>query len=120
MQLFTFAADAGYTIWAHGSQGATLAPVLRATKPLRVDTIRLEPNGVLGFHEAAANQLLLVIQGGGTVSGDDLPPQQVRAGAAVFWQQGEWHETRAAAEGLTALIIEGADVDPAPHMPPLA
>jgi hypothetical protein len=45
------------------------------------------------------------------VSGADGVLAPVAAGQAVFWEQGEEHETRSA-EGLTALILEGEGLLP--------
>ena len=44
------------------------------------------------------------------VSGADGVDEPIVAGEAVFWQAGEEHETTSK-DGLTALIIEGGDLD---------
>lgn len=50
-------------------------------------------------------QILAVIEGSGTVSGADGDVEPIAAGEAVFWEQGEEHETNSA-EGMTALVLE--------------
>lgn len=40
----------------------------------------------------------------------------VAIGDAVFWEQGEWHETKTDV-GLTAIVIESDALDPAQFMP---
>ncbi len=44
------------------------------------------------------------------MSGSDGVDQAIEAGEAVFWREGEEHETKSEV-GLTALIIEGESVD---------
>jgi hypothetical protein len=44
------------------------------------------------------------------VSGADDVEEPIVAGEAVFWQEGEEHET-VSTYGLTALIIEGESLD---------
>ena len=97
-------------ITAHGSVGATVAPVAREAH-VSVVQIELEPDGVLGMHPATVPQLFVVIGGEGTVCGDDGEPQLVAAGDAVWWDAGEQHVTRSGA-GLIALVIEAPDLDP--------
>ncbi|MFD2211109.1 hypothetical protein ACFSMW_15490 [Virgibacillus halophilus] len=41
--------------------------------------------------------------------------QQVGSGTAVFWVQGEGHETYSE-YGMTAIVIEGKELDPASYM----
>jgi hypothetical protein len=35
----------------------------------------------------------------------------------VFWERGEMHETRAGADGLVAVVLEGRGYDPGRSMP---
>jgi hypothetical protein len=44
------------------------------------------------------------------VTGAAPEPVAVAAGCAVFWGQGEMHETRAGAMGLLAIVVEGEDL----------
>jgi quercetin dioxygenase-like cupin family protein len=55
-------------------------------------------------------QILAVLDGSGTVSGEEGTAEQIAAGEAVFLREGEEHEMTSAA-GLTALIIEGEHLD---------
>ncbi|MCI0712161.1 MAG: cupin [Chloroflexi bacterium] len=74
---------------------------------LHVVVIRLEAGGVLGYHQAATNQLFVVIEGQGWVCGENRDDRQpIRHGQAAFWAGGEWHET-ITEHGLTALVLEG-------------
>ena len=56
-------------------------------------------------------QILAVLEGSGEVSGADGVAEPIGPGEAVFWRQGEEHETMSAA-GLTALILEGDGLEP--------
>jgi mannose-6-phosphate isomerase-like protein (cupin superfamily) len=85
-----------------GSRGFT------HTRLARGETFQLSLaslDGVIGGHEAASRQLLMVVTGRVSCSaGDafvDLGP-----GQAVEWLEGEWHETRSL-EPSTVVIVEG-------------
>jgi quercetin dioxygenase-like cupin family protein len=71
---------------------------------------RFEPGGRLRRHPATLPQIFAVLEGSGAVSGADGVDEPIEAGEAVFWHEGEEHETKSAA-GFTALIIEGERVD---------
>ena len=65
----------------------------------------VELDGVIGGHEAASQQLLVVVQGRVSVrTRDDMAELGVRE--AVQWQEGEWHETRSL-ERSVIVIVEG-------------
>jgi mannose-6-phosphate isomerase-like protein (cupin superfamily) len=65
-----------------------------------------ELDGVIGGHEAASPQLLVVLSGRVVASTRE---ESVELGAreAVEWREGEWHETRSL-EPSTLLLVEGA------------
>ena len=65
----------------------------------------VELDGVIGGHEAASSQLLVVVRGRVQVGTRD-ESGELRVGEAVRWQEGEWHETRSL-EPSTMLIVEG-------------
>jgi quercetin dioxygenase-like cupin family protein len=98
---------ASHAIDRFGSEGATVQHVARPIHRAQLVTITLEPNGVLGRHPAAVDQLFVVMSGYGSVSGGDGARVAIRAGMAAFWSAGEEHETRADDEGLTAVVLEG-------------
>jgi mannose-6-phosphate isomerase-like protein (cupin superfamily) len=64
-----------------------------------------ELDGVIGGHDAASRQLLLVVAGRVACSshGETI---ELGVGEAVEWQEGEWHETRSL-EQSRVLIVEG-------------
>jgi quercetin dioxygenase-like cupin family protein len=110
MQIYRFDPAAGWPIDRFGSRGVTFSPILRDAEQVRVGAMHLEPNGVIGRHEATVEQLFLVVGGEGLVTGAASEPAAVGAGCAVFWGQGEMHETRAGAMGLLAIVVEGDDL----------
>jgi mannose-6-phosphate isomerase-like protein (cupin superfamily) len=63
-------------------------------------------DGVIGGHEAASQQLLVVLAGRVECSTRD-ERVEVGVGDAVLWQEGEWHETRSL-EPSQLLLLEGA------------
>ncbi len=84
--------------------------------PTRANCAHLLPNGLIGRHKTMMNQLLVVVAGEGWVSGGDGQRRQISNGEAAFWVVGEAHET-GTENGLTALVLEGAGVDPSNFMP---
>jgi len=91
----------------------TVAPL---TSPLEEGALvqaaifRVAAGGGLLRHPATYPQVFAVLDGYGVVSGADGVEEQVGAGEAVFWNEGEEHEMRSP-HGLTALIIEGQHLD---------
>jgi mannose-6-phosphate isomerase-like protein (cupin superfamily) len=85
-----------------GSQGFTHSRVARGE--VQVSVARLD--GVIGGHEAASQQRLVVLAGRVTCSTKD-ETVVVAVGEAVEWQEGEWHETRSH-EPSVLLLVEGA------------
>ncbi|MFP3721395.1 hypothetical protein SFC57_04620 [Niallia circulans] len=50
-----------------------------------------------------------VVEGEGWVRDTDIRKLFIKKGEAVFWEQGEWHETESDT-GLTAVIIQAANL----------
>lgn len=111
MQIYDFTSATGRKVEAFGSFGAKIAPVLRADGELQVVCFYLESNGTIGEHEAASEQLLMVVDGSGFVIGAESKVVPVSAGCAVHWHRSEKHETRAGENGLTAVIIEENQIE---------
>jgi quercetin dioxygenase-like cupin family protein len=85
-----------------GSHGFTHSRIARGD----VQVSKAELDGVIGGHEAASRQLLVVLAGRVEVSTHD-ERVELGAGEAVEWREGEWHETRSL-ERSTILLVEGA------------
>ncbi len=105
MQFFSFEKAVGAEVGLFGSQGFVLSRLAQWSSAGVVSVAHLLPNGVIGGHETKGDQLLLVVWGSGEVCGEDGDAVSIISGQAVFWRDGEWHETRTVG-GLTAVIIE--------------
>lgn len=85
----------GFTIGGVGPQGVIAGHAVAT----------LTTDGVIGMHEAIAQQVLVVLRGGVECHGDGDPVRLGPAQAIVF-DAGEQHETRALLDSLL-LIVEG-------------
>ena len=113
MERFTFASEVAFVPRGDLLEGVTVAPLTPSIfegSPIQAAIFRFAPGGRLARHPATLPQILAVLEGSGEVSGEDGIAEPIAAGEAVFWSQGEEHETRSAS-GLTALIIEGEQVE---------
>jgi mannose-6-phosphate isomerase-like protein (cupin superfamily) len=84
-----------------GSRGFTHHRVARGD----VQVSYVELDGVIGGHDAASRQLLLVVSGRVACS-TRRETLELGVGDAVEWQEGEWHETRSL-EQSRIVIVEG-------------
>jgi quercetin dioxygenase-like cupin family protein len=89
---------------------APLTPSIFEGSIVQAAIFRFAPGGGLLRHPATYPQILAVLEGSGIVTGGDGIEGPIVAGEAVFWHEGEEHETRSA-HGLTALVIEGETLD---------
>jgi hypothetical protein len=91
----------------------TVAPLTRSISqgaPFQAAIFRVAPGGRLARHPATFPQILAVIEWSGEVAGAEGVGEAISVGEAVFWAQGEEHETKSAV-GMTILIVEGEQVD---------
>jgi quercetin dioxygenase-like cupin family protein len=116
LQIYRFDRAVARPIPAFASVNAFLARGVRTTAPAQISCFYLEPGGVVGYHQAPCPQLLLVVQGEGWVRAGGEERVPVRAGDAVFWEAGEWHET-GTETGLVALPVESEGLAPGIFMP---
>ncbi len=75
----------------------------------------LEKNGIIGYHQAVAPQLLLILDGEGYVRNVQEQYFKVQPGDAIFLEKDEWHETKSD-NGLTAIVIESVALNPSTFM----
>jgi quercetin dioxygenase-like cupin family protein len=118
MKIFRFDPEVGRQIGHYNSSGFKISKIAHLQDEAVVNCAYLDPGGVIGHHQAAGPQLFLVVHGEGWVRGDAPERTAIRAGQAAYWEKGEWHESGTEA-GMTAIIIEGVDFDPAKLMPPV-
>ncbi|MFB4160357.1 cupin domain-containing protein [Geomicrobium sp. JSM 1781026] len=86
-----------------------LTPIIRNAAHIRMAMLTLEANQTISEHEANPDQLFLVVQGSGWVSGSDATPTEIRAGQAAFFAEGEKHAS-GTNDGMVVLSIEGIDL----------
>ncbi|WP_273130841.1 cupin [Metabacillus sp. HB246100] len=114
MEIYSFTQSNGKRIKQFQSD-FIMSRILHTEKPVHIASMYLEENGIIGFHQAVTAQLLLIVHGCGLVRGELEEFWNVQAGDAVFWEKGEWHETKSL-NGLTAIVIEGEELDPSAYM----
>ena len=85
---------------------------------LHVGSMRLEPGGLIGMHPASTPQLLAVVEGDGWIRGEDGAKTPISAGGAVFWSEGEMHET-GTDSGMMAIVVETAALRDDEHLGPV-
>ena len=113
MERFSFGSEVAFVPRGDLLDGVTIAPLTPSIfegSAIQAAIFRFAPGGRLIRHPATFPQILAVLDGSGELSGADGVDEPIAAGEAVFWAEGEEHETKSAV-GLTALIIEGEHVD---------
>ncbi len=113
MERFSFASEMAFVPRGDLLDRVTVAPLTPSIfegSLIQAAIFRVAPGGRLLRHPATYPQILAVLEGTGTVSGADGIEEPIVAGVAVFWHEGEEHETKSI-QGLTALIVEGQDLD---------
>lgn len=121
MKLFSFNKEVGRNIPAFNSKNFIISKIIRLSGEgdTHVNCMHIGPEGVVGYHQAPIAQLFLVVQGEGWVRTNDNDRTVIKAGQAAFWTEGEWHES-GSDEGMTVIVIESPQMDPAPFMAPLS
>jgi quercetin dioxygenase-like cupin family protein len=116
MEIFRFDPEAGKEIEQFGSVKAIISKILHLEEEAVISSVYVQPGGKIGYHQAVTPQLFLLVQGEGWVKGEIDETLAVQEGQAIFWEQGEWHES-GSEKGMIAVIIEGVRFDPAKLMP---
>ncbi len=104
MEIYQFRKDVGKKNTKFDSD-FILSRVAQTQSLSQIVCMYLEENGKIGYHQAVVPQLFLVVNGEGVVRGNSEEEIKVNSGDAVFWNKGEWHETKTET-GLTAIVIE--------------
>ena len=117
MKVYSFGEDVGKEITRFGSEHFKMTRILQAqdTQSIHVGCAYLGKGGHIGQHQAMSDQLFMVVQGAGWVTGSGGTRTPIATGDAVYWAQGEWHET-GSDSGLTAIVFEGECLDPQSSM----
>lgn len=115
MQFYNFGKNDGKTISKFNSD-FIMSRIIQTDKETHIGCMHLDENGVIGYHQAVAPQLLLIMIGEGYVRGEKEEYFKVQSGDAIFWEKDEWHETKTNI-GLTAIVIESEVLNPSLLMP---
>ena len=113
MERFSFASGVAFVPRGDLLDRVTVAPLTPSIpegSPIQAAIFRVAPGGGLRRHPATYPQILAVLDGSGAVSGVDGIAEPIATGEAVFWHEGEEHETTSE-HGLTALVLEGQGLD---------
>ncbi|MBO7748520.1 cupin [Paenibacillus sp. MWE-103] len=111
MKIYAFGKAGDKTITQFDSKGASISRIIKHDKPTHIGCIHLEPGGNVGRHEATINQLFVVLNGQGWVTGKEGIAYRIKAGQAAYWEAGEAHES-GTEHGMTAIVIESEQVEP--------
>lgn len=115
LEFFRFDKEIGKKVTQFDSN-FIMSRIIKTENTVQIGCMHLEADGIIGFHKAVVPQLLLIVAGEGAVRSDGKPKTTVKAGDAVFWEKGEGHET-STKSGLTAIVIEGEELNPSDFMP---
>ncbi|PEM37952.1 cupin [Bacillus toyonensis] len=115
MKIFDFSEKAGKRISVFQSN-FIMSKIVNHQGNVHIGAMHLQENGIIGYHEAVVSQLLLIMDGEGYVCGADKEKVKIRAGQAVFWEKGEFHET-STEHGLLAIIMEAENLEQSIVMP---
>ncbi len=110
MKFFRFDKEVGFPIKQYDSQAAHFMKVCRNQEENSIGFIQLDAGGEVGYHQATVEQLYIVVQGEGWVTGTDRERISIKSGEGVMWDKGEWHES-GSESGLLALVVESETID---------
>ncbi len=74
--------------------------------------VRFSPGGKIGEHPTGFDQLFLVVEGSGWVSGQDGKQIELSAGQGAYFARGEMH-SKGSDAGMMAIMIQVSDLQPA-------
>jgi quercetin dioxygenase-like cupin family protein len=114
MEFYRFDPESGKQITKFDSN-FVMSRIIQTSGNAHIGCMHIPANGVVGYHRAVSPQLMLIMSGEGRVRSGNNDYVEVKAGEAVFWETGEWHET-IATTGLTAIVIESDELTPSAYM----
>lgn len=114
MKFYRFDQDSGKQITKFDSN-FVMSRIIQTSENAHIGCMHIPANGAVGYHQAVSPQLMLIMAGAGQVRSGNDGFIEVKAGEAVFWENGEWHET-ISENGLTAIVIESEALIPSEYM----
>jgi quercetin dioxygenase-like cupin family protein len=115
VRLFRFDADVCRRIEQYGSSFLHAFLSVTHRGGVQVSIMHFTPGDHVGHHQAIVPQLFAVVAGEGWVQDASRHDIAISAGSAAFWEGGEWHAARTDT-GMTAVVVEGEQLDPAAVM----
>ncbi len=110
MEFYSFAKQHGRNVTKYDSNFFMSRLAITETRAF-ISCMYLKEDGIIGYHEATVNQILFVVQGECEVCNEQKQYKTLKQGDAVFWEKGEWHETKTTT-GVTAIVVEGETLTP--------
>ncbi len=110
MRIYRFDHTTAKNIKVDGCRKVALTRIVDEIPNAFIGVLYIEPDGILVYHQAVNDQLYLVVQGSGWVSGQERERKRIEAGQAAFWRDGEYHES-GSEEGMTVVIVEAKTID---------
>ncbi|MEH6944460.1 cupin domain-containing protein [Bacillus sp. JJ722] len=110
MDLFQFDQSVSKKIDSYNSLAISYSKIIKTTESASIGCMYIEPNGVIGYHEAPVPQIFLVVDGEGWVAGEDRKKIAISKGQGVWWNKDEGH-TSGSEYGMTAIIIQSPNID---------
>ncbi|WP_141430387.1 cupin domain-containing protein [Bacillus sp. 03113] len=111
MKIFLLDESNRKNISKFNSKNSSYLPIARE-QVTTIGCMYLDKDSILGMHQAPCHQLFIVVNGNGWVRVAEGERKTVQKGTAIFWEEGEFHES-GSLTGMTAVIIEGPNLDPA-------
>ncbi|GAB1786344.1 cupin domain-containing protein [Priestia aryabhattai] len=115
MKIYKFNKKNGNKVEKYNSNLATYLKMIRTNEAANIGCMYIDPQGILGHHQAPIAQLFVVVQGEGWVTGEDQKQINIKAGEAAFWEKGEWH-TSGSNSDMTAILIQSEFLKPQSFM----
>jgi quercetin dioxygenase-like cupin family protein len=111
LKIYRFDEEVGKPIQAFGSR-FSMSRIGAVAGEVHIGCMHFDCSGLVGRHEATVNQLFLVIEGQGWVSGEGEEKIPIRAGEAAYWIKGESHESGTFNQTMKAIVLEGEQLNP--------
>ncbi|MFJ8526751.1 cupin domain-containing protein [Bacillus sp. NPDC094106] len=109
MELYIFNKEDSNEIGNYNSISAFYSKILKTEEATNIGFIHIDPDGIVGYHEAPVPQLFIVVQGEGWVAGEDEKRINLKSGEGVLWNKGEGHSS-GSKMGMTALVIQSKNL----------
>jgi len=116
MKIYRFNPEIGQGDEQFGSVKTIIARVLQLDGRAEINAVYINPGEHLSVQQVMRQQLFLLVDGEGWMQSESGEKKTVRQGQAIFWEKGEWHES-GSETGMTAVIIEAGNIDPAKFIP---